>query len=206
MKKKTTHKLIRAILILASIAIPILINTIFTISFWGLGLIVLGMWVISIPIILAGSTIIYSFILPKSKFFTKTLAICAFSLVVGLSLQVYQFYQSTPEKLKTCILNENLMGKIKATDGQLTSDFADHMIFLKLSSTPLLTQKLIQSKEFKQSEDDTTFRYAYAPEWFPKTIQKNETVWGINNMNRLEYIRILVSEDQKTIHAIYLSY
>lgn len=126
---KTFIQLFKFILIAEAAPASITLLTLaFTIFYWGPGIIVLGMAILMISVAgLAG--LIIAYIRRKRTVSNRIISTGIFSFLIALALQGFQFYSSTPNKLKKVVLVKKLNDKFTATRGRLIFAGFEHEIY-----------------------------------------------------------------------------
>ena len=99
-------------------AVITLLTLAFSIYNWGLGLFAISVTLI-MALVTGGTSFIIHYIFRRRKPMIRIMYSSLFAVIVGASIQVYQFSVSTPEDLKSAILVEELMNEFKATNGKL---------------------------------------------------------------------------------------
>jgi hypothetical protein len=150
-----------------------------------------------------GSLILLLFVL-KRKPVSRAIVAGSFAFIVGMVLQVTQFYNSTPNKLKKAILTPELFETVNAKRGRIQFIGFEHEIFVELESSSSLTKQLLNSRDYKLYRKSGYNSYD-GPKWFPNKNDSDYKFYKYNSQKTEELYTVLVNKDSCEVFCFYLA-
>ena len=189
---------------------PVVVTT-FLVAFvgvyWGPGLLMIGVALIMILVNgVVGLVINQVLIYKKRTPLIRIICTGAFALLLGSGLLIYQFSVSTPEKLKTSILVEELRNQFKAVSGRLFYIGLEYEVYVELESTPELTKKFLGSRAYELKEQEENSEFQFRPDWFPNKIHPKYKMYESVDFDTEQLDIAIISQDSTVIYGFYLAY
>lgn len=176
-------------------------------SYWGLGTVLFGLFIVTTPFIFL------TFITISSKYKSKnlrfklnksilyTVLICAVPLLI-------QVYVTRPKALKEAILPSAFADKFNAVKGRAYYPAFEIELYLQLQSDSTTIVNYLKTSSYKKAELGSTIGSEYTPEWWPtfKSPLIDYTVFEMQIPDEEVVYYALVGANYSTMYIWYLVY
>jgi len=181
------------------------ITFVLAILFWGPGTIAIAMIIGVLFFAGIGFVIITIMVNEFRRLLKKNLTRLIF-IIVAVTFLSFQFYATSPNKLKSAFLNPELSNQFVAEKGKLYSIGGEVEIFIKLKSSLELKNEFIKSNNLELKSIENSYKFNKTPKWFPKKEDPNIKIYEYTNSKTEESIVALIPENSKYIFGFYLAF
>ena len=145
--------------------------------YYGVGLFVISVALLTLPVCWIGGWILNSQLRKRNKKWTSRIIFTSsFAFVIGLGMQIFQFVASSPNEIKKGFLPVELEETFTATRGRIYFIAFEQEIYVELPSDYGRVQELLASRDFKPWDDIEDGVYMSGPDWFPAKTDTNYVI------------------------------